>query len=387
MGLQRAGWKLRFAIEANSDAFSTYKANIINRPEVIVEWPEELPHTAHDLVGFLEQYHSTLTRLRGSLDILTGGPPCQGFSTNGRRCPDDPRNRLVASYLEVVKIVEPTIVLMENVRGFASMPHRTGHTYSEFVRDQLETMGYDTWSELLYASDWGVPQRRLRFFLIAVQKGLLVGVNPFERLGTLRRSFLVTRQLPVDRPISARDAIHDLTSKNKQLIPDPDFGHLGFTCIDYDDRAISSSYGTCMRDGFRGSPSDMRIPQHTAAVRERFAKILKTCERGKSISVSERKRLGIKKRATTPMSPDLPSPTVTTLPDDIIHYDEPRILTVRENARLQSFPDWFSFKGPYTTGGKERRHSCPRYTQVGNAVPPLLSEAIGEMLAGLFEPL
>jgi DNA (cytosine-5)-methyltransferase 1 len=87
------------------------------------------------------------------------------------------------------------------------------------------------------------------------------------------------------------------------------------------------------------------------------------------------------------MSPDLPSPTVTTLPDDIIHYAEPRILTVREHARLQSFPDWFGFEGPYTSGGARRKIACPRYTQVGNAVPPLLAEAIAEMLAGLFVPL
>ena len=72
--------------------------------------------------------------------------------------------------------------------------------------------------------------------------------------------------------------------------------------------------------------------------------------------------------------------TVTTLPDDMIHYGEPRILTVRENARLQTFPDWFSFKGKYTTGGHRRKKECPRYTQVGNAVPPLLAEAIGETL-------
>ena len=71
------------------------------------------------------------------------------------------------------------------------------------------------------------------------------------------------------------------------------------------------------------------------------------------------------------------APTITTLPDDVLHYCEPRILTVRECARIQSFPDWFRFEGKYTTGGKERVKECPRYTQVGNAVPPLLAKAIG----------
>jgi DNA (cytosine-5)-methyltransferase 1 len=80
------------------------------------------------------------------------------------------------------------------------------------------------------------------------------------------------------------------------------------------------------------------------------------------------------------MSPTEPAPTITTLPDDVVHYCDPRILTVREYARLQSFPDWFVFKGKYTTGGDRRAKECPRYTQVGNAVPPLLGLAIGKAL-------
>jgi DNA (cytosine-5)-methyltransferase 1 len=72
---------------------------------------------------------------------------------------------------------------------------------------------------------------------------------------------------------------------------------------------------------------------------------------------------------------------MTTLPDDVLHYGAPRILTVRETARLQSFPDWFKFMGKYTTGGDRRTKECPRYTQVGNAVPPLLARAIGRAMA------
>jgi len=86
------------------------------------------------------------------------------------------------------------------------------------------------------------------------------------------------------------------------------------------------------------------------------------------------------KHRTLPMSPIMPAPTLTTLPDDVLHYSEPRILTVREYARLQSFPDWFQFKGKYTTGGDRRKKDCPRYTQVGNAVPPLLAEGVAHAL-------
>jgi DNA (cytosine-5)-methyltransferase 1 len=80
------------------------------------------------------------------------------------------------------------------------------------------------------------------------------------------------------------------------------------------------------------------------------------------------------------LHPNKLSRTITTLPDDLLHYSEPRILTVFENARLQSFPDWFEIKGKYTTGITRRKKECPKYTQVGNAVPPLLAEALGLLI-------
>ena len=90
-----------------------------------------------------------------------------------------------------------------------------------------------------------------------------------------------------------------------------------------------------------------------------------------------REQLGIRKLTTRVLDPDLPAPTVTSMPDDLLHYREPRTLTVRENARLQTFPDWFRFCGKYTTGGHLRRLEVPRFTQVANAVPPLLAEILG----------
>src|ERR1700749_3153720 len=89
--------------------------------------------------------------------------------------------------------------------------------------------------------------------------------------------------------------------------------------------------------------------------------------------------------ATRVLDPRKPAPTITSMPDDLLHYSEPRTLTVRENARLQSFPDWFAFKGKYTTGGDRRRREVPRFTQVANAVPPLAARAIGEALTALVQ--
>ena len=91
----------------------------------------------------------------------------------------------------------------------------------------------------------------------------------------------------------------------------------------------------------------------------------------------------IKKQCFTVLSSKALSTTITTLPDDCMHYSEPRVLTVRENARIQSFPDWFEFKGKYTTGGDRRKIECPRYTQVGNAVPPLMAEILGQSILAI----
>ncbi len=140
-----------------------------------------------------------------------------------------------------------------------------------------------------------------------------------------------------------------------------------------------------MRDGYGGEPSDTRLAKHAAAIRERFADIIQMCrDEGRSnrqLSPEMRAKLGITKMATRVLDATLPAPTVTSMPDDLLHYSEPRTLTVRENARLQSFPDWFVFKGKYTTrrptGAVPKSRASRR---VANAVPPLLAEILGHRL-------
>lgn len=299
---------------------------------------------------------------------------------NGLRRPDDPRSRMVDVYLQYIELVRPHLVLLENVVGFRSMKHRSGGTYSEYVTRELEKLGYDTWSDILRAMDWGIPQRRPRFILIAASKGTLRGIDPIQRIKVGRKSFLQVRGLSPD-PIGVEVAISDLAETEEPNL-DPEWGRLGFRALK---RATEpkNEYQRLMRLGCIEQPKDMRIPRHSAASILRMQDILDNCERGVCLRPEDRERLGIKKRSTTPLSPDLPSPTIGTLPDDFIHYSRPRAMTVREHARLQSFPDWFSFQGPYTTGGKRRKDACPKYTQVGNAVPPLLAEAIGEILIDL----
>ena len=141
-----------------------------------------------------------------------------------------------------------------------------------------------------------------------------------------------------------------------------------------------------MRDGFEGRVPDTRLAKHWPHIVERFTKIIAECKAegrlGVQLNREMRERHGINKMATRVLDPAKVAPTITSMPDDLLHYSEPRTLTVRENARLQTFPDWFAFQGKYATGGERRAKEVPRFTQVANAVPPLIAEMWGEVLMG-----
>lgn len=383
LGLHNAGFDALFAVEAHEDAFSSYDANLIATGKVGKYWPTWLPKGPTDVTKLVSDHEAELRALRGKIKLIAGGPPCQGFSMNGRRNPDDPRSLMVEAYLDIVELVQPDLILFENVRGFVSMPHKEGGTYEDAVRARLKVLGYDTWADVLIAADWGVPQRRPRYICIGAKSGTLPGIDPMQRLRTARKAFLAARGLATPYTTVA-DALSDLTANLAQPCPDPEWGDSGFSAVTRVDDQDLTPYQMLMRQGGTTSqPSDRRLARHNASTVARMQRVLDTCARGVCISPKERARLGIGKRSTTPLDGSRPSPTITTLPDDLIHYKEPRTMSVRELARLQSFPDWFSFKGPYTTGGAGRAGACPRYTQVGNAVPPLLAEALGETLSGL----
>lgn len=381
LGLHMAGFRGIMGIEAHPHAFESYRHNLIDNPSIGMDWPAWLPLGPNNVVDLATNYTSHLAAMTGTVDLLAGGPPCQGFSMNGRRDPDDPRSRMVEAYLDFVALVRPRFVLLENVRGFQSMPHAKGGTYAAATRERLSSLGYDSWADVLVASNWGVPQRRPRYICIAALRGSFSGINPLERLKTNRRKFLAKRGLGSGET-SVADALSDLIA-DPHVSNDTTWEAPGYPGIKRINPKTLTSYQRLMRQHSIDQPSDRRLARHNEHVTDRMRNILESCERGRAISQADRLRLGIGKRSTTPLSPELPAPTVTTLPDDLIHYSDPRTMSVRELARIQSFPDWFSFKGPYTTGGARRKNDCPRYTQVGNAVPPLLAEAIGEVLFDL----
>lgn len=394
LGLQNAGWTGRFAIEKNPDAFRTLAKNLIDHPTHSFNWPKWLPKRPTAVRTVLSKYSGQLRKLEGKVELIAGAPPCQGFSLAGRRTHADPRNSLFRQYLRIVKIIKPRFVLVENVQGFSFPFKKHGKEkerqkpYSQLLAEKLAALGYEVFSELVDFSEYGVPQTRNRFILVAIRHGDPALKNlgpdtPFHRLRSVRTSFLKSKSLPCNAPVSAKEAIADLEVSGATLVPAKDDHRNGFVQVLYKPRKQSSGFVRLMRRGVRGAPDSIRLPRHRANTVKQFAKIMSTCKRGRSLSGDDRKRLGIKKHALTPLDSRSPSSTITTLPDDILHYSEPRILTVRENARLQSFPDWFQFTGEYTTGGIERRTACPRYTQVGNAVPPLFAEAIGGVIKQL----
>jgi DNA (cytosine-5)-methyltransferase 1 len=218
----------------------------------------------------------------------------------------------------------------------------------------------------------------------SVLRSRKVQSSPIESLKAYAPLFRQSKGLRRTGPISVKEAIGDLETKGKELKPNSDSGLKGFSEITYlPSSRRSSRYLELIRKNASGSPDSLRLARHSDTTVVRFRKIQAICGPGLQLSDKDRKTLAMKKQALTVLTSNRPSATITTLPDDVLHYSEPRILTVRENARLQSFPDWFKFLGKYTSGGAARRHDCPRYSQVGNAVPPLFAEAVGTILQRL----
>jgi DNA (cytosine-5)-methyltransferase 1 len=376
LGLMKAGWQGVFAVEKDRFAFETLKHNLIDSTEHF-SWPEWLPKKPHDINNLIKIYQAEIRKFRGSIKLVAGGPPCQGFSVNGRREEKDKRNSLVDAYVEFVDIVRPEMVLFENVKGFTMefAKNGTGAVYSEHVIQRLRDLDYDVEAKLLNFGDYGVPQRRWRFILVGRRKGK--AKEFFDRLDAAKLVFLESRSLGPQQTVS--QAISDLHVSNGTL-DCPDSAR--FLSGRYG--AARTAYQKLMRAGIsQKSPDSHRFANHRPDITVRFADLLESAPRNKQLSADIRAIYQIKKRSITPLHRASISPTITSLPDDYIHYQEPRVLTVRECARIQSFPDSFEFKGKYTSGGDRRAKEVPRYTQVGNAVPPLFAELAGHVLLSL----
>jgi len=369
-----------FAIEKNDFAFATLKANLIDNKKHFA-WPKWLPQTPHDINEILNNYGAELLALRGQVDLVAGGPPCQGFSMAGKRVEEDIRNNLVFSYINFIKLVRPKMILFENVKGFTyafDKKNKEGAIpYSQKVIEGLKRLGYNVKPHIIDFSRYGVPQRRNRFILVGIQKSI-GSPDLFESLLEAGKDVFLQAK-GISSSTTVKDAISDLLQSNGEL-PTPD--RKGFKSGLYG--SVESNYQNLLRGKYPEGhciPDSHSFAKHTAEKTECFRNLLANYSiKGKRIDGDARIKWNVKQRSITILDENSISPTITGHPDDYLHYCEPRIMTVRECARIQSFPDWYEIKMKYTTGGNMRKIEVPRYTQIGNAIPPLFAELAGTVL-------
>jgi DNA (cytosine-5)-methyltransferase 1 len=397
------------------------------------------------------------------IDLLSGGPPCQGFSLAGKRIKDDHKNHLPGWFAEFAGLLKPKVVLLENVKGITSaFKEGDKHYYAYLeVAKAFALEGYIPVCTMLNSKYFKIPQNRPRFILLglrediykqfinsdevdSITKSLLLDCHAFfdhvmnskENLDKIKRKELPLINIENQKHrkyfngnllpeivtsegkfISAEEALHDLRDAQNGI----SISSLKNTYMEWvnkkfknvhsskelknqDYRSHSPSVKTRFRvyqlindlngqkndaiEVFFGDSPDLR---KSKAIFERLTgKKFYFAERNDLIAISNfqefmkyKKKLATKKHSQRALKRHEPAPAQLTIPDDVCHYDQDqlRTMTVREMARLQSFPDWFIFKSKITTGGKQRSYQVPQYTQVGNAVPPLLAYQLGKTIS------
>jgi len=293
----------------------------------------------------------------------------------------------------MVKLIRPRFLIIENVKGITiSFKRPKGKRISPITNCDQDTILISDFWEAEKAGVWDVHSTDPFLWLWCTTassqiSSLLPLISPqqklifasFRDLESVAPIFLRRKGMTENDTPNVRDAISDLAISRSKLIPSEDSP--GFLQIKYS--GPKTNLQKLLHGSMNGlAPNSLRLANHSKRIQYRFRRIIKTCRKGVSLSEVEKRRFGIKKHCLVVLKETQPS-TPLTLTDDIIHYSNPRILTVRECARIQTFPELVCLQGKYTTGGKMRTIECPRYTQVGNAVPPFLAEALGLALLEL----
>ena len=396
LGLEKAGFKPVFVNELNKDAMSSY---LRNRKEEHPELSHQEFH-AYDIKDFVNKNNSIkdlksnlkavhgLDAENGELDLLVGGPPCQGFSGIGHRrsfsvdkC-DLPSNHLYQDMAWMVHNLNPKIFLFENVKGLLSSRWTKQGVKGEIFKDVVESFGslrnYHIQHALIHAKDYGTPQNRPRVLLVGVRKDIDLKAWIDEDSG-VANGFLPK---PTNNPPDLIDLLGDLVN--------PNFAYGGS-----DEKYLNSITNDIQRY-FRTRPDGSLMPKNSKLTDQEYSnhslKVIKKfeymLENNGLISEEFRTKKFAQRLLPKRWDPKIgPNITATSLADDYVHFSQARVLTVREWARLQGFPDWYEFSGKRTTGGLRRAgnpklgifdRELPKYTQIGNAVPVFLAEKLGE---------
>ncbi len=426
LGMENAGFVPVFVNELNQDALATY---LINRHHVVgdkpfAEQPQLRCNNAHDLKGErLEQLVSDLSEIGlafstpndpengggGTLDLLAGGPPCQGFSGIGHRRSysvdkkDIPSNQLYQRMARIISRLRPRIFLFENVRGLLTSKWTSEgerRIWPDVLQEFRNIPGYEVRWSLVSARNYGVPQNRPRVLLVGIRKDI-VEASSLLNLTADPEDAVKCGFLPQGEPSECpdlEDLLGDLVDPavKKALLsgnfPKGKFASLKYasdpqTPIQQQLRAFPPSHEN------RGSKelTDQEYSKHAPRIVEKFQYML--THNGEIPTEAQTKKFSqrVLPRRWGNRGAYI---TATSMPDDYVHFSQPRILTVREWARLQLFPDWYKFMGKRTTGGIRRAgnpregnfdREVPKYTQIGNAVPVGLAERVGKRFRVLLE--
>lgn len=413
LGLELAGFRPIFVNELNDDARASY---IINRKERHEHFTRQLdettwlnPFSSSDacemaadpayLDGLEKLFESEFRIAPGGIDLIVGGPPCQGFSGIGHRrsyAVDKeglPSNHLYKDMARIIQRLRPRAFVFENVRGLLTGRWTAGGDKGEIWRDVKGAFigigEYVIGAELVYAKQFGVAQNRPRVLLVGIRHDVAAApATTMDELDTIDGTGYSKGLLP--RPSGApapdlEDLLGDLVDPWRQN---------GETTTHYPSKAETDvqRWFRASWDGTtvarKGAPvSEHEYSKHHPEVVARFSAM----QRDKPYERTKKFAQRVLPRTWEARGPTI---TATSLPDDYVHFEQPRTLTVREWARLQGFPDWYQFHGKRTTGGLRRagnpidgNHSreLPKYTQIGNAVPVPMARAIGEHLAVILQ--
>lgn len=331
-GFEQAGFDVVLGIDNWEDSLKTFAINHPNSKTFLAN------------LGDISVEHICKENniSKGSVDVVVGGPPCQGFSIAGKRDHNDPRNSLYKAFVDFVRYLKPKAFILENVPNLVSMSK--GEIKDKIIRD-FSNLGYNINYQILKASDYGVPQNRRRVFFVGT-----INNKKFEFPNPIF-------QKESDK-ITASEAIGDLPENTLKE---------GFRYA----RSAKSEYQKLMRRNSLGIYNHFAT-DHTEKTKEVIA-LVPDGGNYKNLPgyLQGTRKVNI---AWTRLNSKKPSFTIDTGHRHHFHYSYNRIPTVRECARIQSFPDTFKFLGTRTS----------QYKQVGNAVPPLLAYALGKELLKFF---
>lgn len=385
LGLEQAGFTPVYVNELNKDAMDSY---LMNRRE---RFPYLDKYKSYDIKEAIQDKAIFVELSKEDIDVVCGGPPCQGFSNIGIRRSYSvekkqlPSNHLFEDMAYFIHKIRPKVFIFENVEGLLRSKWTAMGDKGEIFEDVLTTFrkipDYEVKFKLLHAKDYGVPQRRPRIIVVGVRDGLITAKSDVD--DAVEAGFLPE---PSNHYPDLIDVLSDLV--------DEKFEYGGKTTkypypvqSDFQKYLRTKPDGTIAKKG--DAITDHGYSNHSERIRKKFQAMINN----DGIIPHEFRTKKFAQRLLQKKWGDKgPSITVTSLPDDYVHFSQARSLSVREWARIQTFPDWYQFSGKRTTGGIRRAgnpresifdRDVPKYTQIGNAVPVKLATAIGQHLRNL----